>query len=311
MRRVTAQVSIGRFEFGVYTALEIDSSWKTLTDTAVITLPRRISWEGKNLYNEIRRGDQVSIRAGYDYAEEVLFQGYVSNVKAGVPVIIEAQDEMWRLKQNSISRAWRRVSLEELVAAIVPAGVQFQAAQIDLGPFRVDRVSAAKVLEHLRVTYGIYAWFVDGVLVVGFPYSQASNRHKIEVETAFKKDALTYERDDDQAIKIRAVSIQPNGGSISVDAGTEGGETHTRHYYNVPAETLQQLANEALARAQYAGYAGYFSTFGAPRIRHSDSCVLESSEYPDRAGEYLVDRVLVNVSETDGFQQTITIGPRI
>lgn len=312
MRRVTAQVSIGKFEFGFFSAIEIDSSWKSLTDTAVITLPRRISWQGKNLYNEIRRGDQVSIRVGYDYAEEALFQGYVSNVKAGVPVIIEAQDEMWRLKQNTISRAWRKVSLEELVAAIVPTGVQFQAAQIDLGPFRIDRVSAAKVLEHLRVTYGIYAWFVDGVLVVGFPYSQASvNRHKIEVETAFKRDALTYERDDDQDIKIRAVSVQPSGGSISVEVGAATGETHTRHYYNVPEETLRQLATEALARAQYAGYAGHFSTFGAPRIRHSDSCILESSEYPDRAGEYLVDRVLINVNETDGYQQTITIGPRV
>lgn len=310
MRAVTAQVRVGRFDFGFYAAIEIDSSWKTLTDTAVITLPRRVSWQGKNLYDEIRRGDQVSIRVGYDYAEDVLFEGYVSNVKAGVPVVIEAQDEMWRLKQSAISKAWRQVSLGELVGAIVPAGIAFEAAQIDLGPFRADRVSAAKVLEYLRTTYGIYAWFRDGLLKVGFPYSETTfNRHKIEVEKAFKSDHLSYERNDDQQIKIRAVSIQPTGGSISVEVGAAAGETHTRHYYNVPEETLRQLATEALARAQYAGYTGHFSTFGAPRIRHSDSCILESSEYPDRVGEYLVDRVFINVNETDGYQQTLTIGP--
>jgi putative lipase involved disintegration of autophagic bodies len=61
MFRLTCIIEIGKFEFNFVTEIEINKSWKTLTDTCKITLPRNIEWEDSNLRDELKKGDIVNI----------------------------------------------------------------------------------------------------------------------------------------------------------------------------------------------------------------------------------------------------------
>ena len=108
---------------------EIVSSWKNLTTTAKLKLPKNIqvkdsdgtyNWNGQDFYANatgsetppvILRGDRISINLGYYYNigtqsepnyittlnEE--FNGYITKINPKIPMEIECEDNMWLLKQ--------------------------------------------------------------------------------------------------------------------------------------------------------------------------------------------------------------------
>ena len=86
-----------RFDYA--NSIEVKTSCNSLTDTAVLKLPRKMSWRGKPLTDYVRRNDGITIRAGYaEHGLETLFQGYVKDVENGRPVEITCENEMRRLK---------------------------------------------------------------------------------------------------------------------------------------------------------------------------------------------------------------------
>lgn len=309
MKRLTCQIKIGKFEFDFVVGVTIESSWQNLTDTAKITLPRNLKWKDKLLKDEIKRGDQVEIYLGYDFVENLEFKGYVSQVKSEVPVVVECEDEMWKLKQKTITQAWREVKLSALVSAIAGSGTSV-VGEIDLGPFRINKASAASVMAELRGKYGIVSFFRDGVLFVGFPYAQTEDKiSNINYEEQVIESGLQYTRKDDVSIRVRAVSILPDGNTIEVETGDAEGETHSLHFYNVQSTELKKLADEQIDRLKYEGYRGEFITFGDPFIRHSEKVNLTSFEYRDRGGTYLVDAVTTTFGD-GGFRRRVKLGPR-
>ena len=79
-----------RFDYA--NSIEVKTSSNSLTDTAVLKLPRKMSWRGKPLTDYVRRNDDITIRAGYaEHGLETLFQGYVKDVENGRPVEITCE----------------------------------------------------------------------------------------------------------------------------------------------------------------------------------------------------------------------------
>ena len=112
------------YVFDFVNHIEISSSWKNLTDTAKITIPKNlyaqtpsglVTWEGKYLYARspvapiLMRGDRVKIELGYyykptpggDYVTELNteFEGFITKINPKMPLVIECEDNMWLLKQ--------------------------------------------------------------------------------------------------------------------------------------------------------------------------------------------------------------------
>lgn len=99
--------------------VQIESSWKLLTDTAKVTLPKNVyvqtstgnkAWTDANVYvgNSpiMLRGDKIKIELGYTYDKGTLvtemnteFEGYITKINPKIPIEIECEDNMWLLKQ--------------------------------------------------------------------------------------------------------------------------------------------------------------------------------------------------------------------
>ena len=92
--------------------IEIESSFKNLTKTAKITLPRKLTFNGINLvtgqFPLFNRGDLILIELGYEYVDnnnnlkttrKEVFRGYVTKIGQTVPITIECEDQMFMLKQ--------------------------------------------------------------------------------------------------------------------------------------------------------------------------------------------------------------------
>ena len=60
MKRLTSKISIGNYSFFGVINVKIESSWGVLTDTCEITIPRKLSFKGR----EIATGDNPLFKKG-------------------------------------------------------------------------------------------------------------------------------------------------------------------------------------------------------------------------------------------------------
>lgn len=86
--------------------VEIKSSFKNLTDTATIVIPRKLKWKEKplidGLHSIIKRDDKVKIELGYytngTQGLRLVFDGFVKRLVPNAPITIECEDYMFAVK---------------------------------------------------------------------------------------------------------------------------------------------------------------------------------------------------------------------
>lgn len=86
--------------------VEIEKSRKTLTNTCKITLPRKIKVLNGDINTILKIGSKVSVTLGYEPNSRLEFTGYIARIDAKIPFVVYCQDEMWKLKQNNLSKAF-------------------------------------------------------------------------------------------------------------------------------------------------------------------------------------------------------------
>lgn len=316
MIRLSSKITIGKYVFNGATEVEIDSSWDELTDTAKITLPRRLSWQGQDIIlgkdPVLKKGDKVTIELGYDDDNDLAFVGYVTSVMATIPAEIHCEDAMWLLKQKTITKSYKSVGLKKLLQdLLLKSDTPFEASAVELGPFRITRASVAKVLEKLRSTYMLKSFFRDGKLYCGFAYwPKLQKRHKLRFDLNVIENDLTYVRAEDVKIKLTIVVISKGNEKKEFQFGDEDGEQRTLHYYDITDKQAKAIGEEEIVRLRYDGYRGGLTTFGKPFINHGDVVDLVDPFFPDRDGSYLVKKV-ARSSGFGGYRQTIELDSKI
>lgn len=304
-----------KYEFDFCHSIEIKTSYENLTDTAKIVLPRKLSFEGKELFtgaNAIfKRGDEVKIELGYFPELKTAFEGYISFVNGSLPVEIECEDKMFLLKQTTIKKySVESTSLNDLLSEILPDDIDFECLDVQLGSFRISNATVSKILDTLKGDYGFYSYFVDGILHVGLP-SDASDTITGEFvfeEAIIDSDNLKYQRKEDVNIKVVAVSMQSDNSKKEVTVGDPDGAQRTFYTYNSTEAALKEFANLKLEEVKYTGYSGTFKTFGEPFVRHGDVAKLISTKLPERDGNYEVVSVTRSFTMNDAYRQDIELG---
>jgi len=308
--RLICKISIGQYLFNYVHEVEVNSSWENLTDTATIILPKKLNFKNKPLANGadalFKKGDKVKIELGYAgkllETYNTVFEGFISAIKPSIPFVLECEDAMWLLKQSSITKSWKSVSLKQLLSAIQP--LTFDCDDIALGQFRVTRVTPAQILQELKEKYGLYSWVRDGKLYCGKVGSllNANIRNFVFQEDIINSD-LTYLRKEDIKLKVKGISILPNNTKIEVEEGDSDGELRTFNYYNLKEADLRKVVKQDAARLRYEGYKGNFESFLLPFVRHGDIVLLDDLLLPDRKGKYLVKSVTTTFGQGGGRQR--------
>lgn len=350
---------------------EINSSWQNLTDTAKIRLPRSVyvedqngklfQWAGKGIYGPdgsqtplFLRGDRISIYLGYFYdngdGSETLqmpsapqFKGYITRIKNRIPIEIECEDEMFKLKQiNAPNKLFKgsqysvKTMLQELLAG-TDYTVSDGGAEVNIGDFRTQNETIASVLERIRRDGSLYSYFRGTELrcsgIVYYP-------QEMEVQEVFAfqeniiSDALEYTRKDDLNIAIKASTQQIKNTSafnedgshktertrIEVLVGKDGEITDPKSFHGdiisfpvFTAKTKADLikrAKEYLPKVYYTGFKGDFTTFGQPTVTHGNAAIIRDRVIPERNGTYLIKQVTTTFG-TGGLRQKIATHLRI
>lgn len=314
-------IQIGEWAFTYGVNVEIEQDISTLTDTCTITVPRKAEWEGKQIAlgddPVLKRGDKVIVKLGYNQQYKTRFIGFVKEVKSGVPVQIICEDSMFRLKQNSLTLAYKGVSLQQLVADIVPAGIKYKVVSdkpVYIGQWRITKASAAKVLEELKSKYNIYSYFrnittngvTESVLYVGLAYWVDHRKEEVFQfgQNIIDAKNMVYRRKEDIKLKAKAISWTRDNKKIEVEVGDPEGEQRTVHAYGLTKQQLEVYAAAELERYKYTGYTGDFTTFGEPAVEKGDVVYLVGNKYHPE-GKYLIKKVRI-AHGVNGYRQIIT-----
>lgn len=327
--------------FNFVHSIEIESSYENLTDTCKITIPRKLTFEGADLFVGddpiFKRGDKIEVSIGYVPNITKVFSGYIKTVGSNVPTVLECEDGMYLLKQWTVNYPSKvglqtrsakgkllkhpktipfSVKLDELLDyCLTDHDIEYEIVDnIDLGSFRVINASPSMVLDKLKSEYGLYSYFRDGVLHVGFA-NDASVTSEAELkmeEVVINSDTLEWSRAEDVRIKCVAISIFPdNTKSNPIEFGDADGNQITIHKYNMDAASLEFAAKEWIVENKYTGYKGDIETFGEPIIKHGDRVKLTSVKLPERDGTFLVKKVKRIYSVDAGNHQVLTLGAKV
>jgi len=317
MLEMTSRIQVGDFVFrdGV-SAVSTSSSWDSLTDTATITVPRKISWRGRNLATGsnplIRRLDPVKIDLGYNGSNVNSFRGFVRLASSDTPAKILCEDAMVLLKGNPLTASFPNTTLSKLLGEVLPKGVDYNvSADYELGTIRLNRVTPAKMLEQLKQKFGVRSWFRDGVLYAGLAYVPSmQKRHRIHFESLVVSHRLDYHRKEDLRFRVKATIIYPDNTKQEVELGDPDGDVRSFHYYDISAAEATKMLEQELERLLVEGYSGKLTIFGVPHVQHGDILELRSDLLPERDGDYLIKSV-DRTSDTSGFRQNIEIDTQI
>jgi phage protein D len=311
--KMNSRILIGSLVFtNRVNSVVIDESWKKVTQTATIKLPRLQKLLGDGNY-KIKVGDRVVIQLGYDNILQTEFQGYVSSRGFNSPLEFMCEDEMWKQKQRTVTNSWPSITLKALLKYLIP-GVDITHVQnITLTPFKLDHVTVADALEKLKDDYGIVAYYRQGSpLFCGLAYSETGLgkvQYHFQRNLPFNESQLEFKESGDVKIKVRAISMLPNNKKIEISLGDDTGNETTLHFYNLTKEELRKQAEEKIKKMKYTGYRGTLKTFGMPRVVHGMVAELTNEKFQERGGNYIIDGVKT-FYDNNGFSREIELGPK-
>lgn len=294
---------------------KIERTFDNQTQTAVITLPRNLKYQDKNLYAGVNplilRGDKVKIECGYYPTFTEVFSGYVSKVDNNIPVQITCEDEMFLLKQKIVKKlSYTEVSLDTLLKDMIGSTVKYTNIKAQLGKVRIQSASIAYVLNKLRNEYGLFSFFQNGVLKVGTPYYEAKKVETFLFERVIIEDDLTYLRSEDVKIRINGVLIASDNTRTEKVYGDLDGDLRTIFQYGGTVAELDRLCKQKLSELNYTGYYGSFTTFLEPAMNPSDQAIINSYKMPERNGTYLIKSV-DTMCGVNGGRQKIELERRL
>lgn len=300
--------------------ISIDTNITQLTDTATITIPKRIIYKDKDnkelpLSELIKRGNKIVIRLGYDDKLHTRFIGYVRKVKYSTPVVIDLDDSMWLLKQKPINDSWDSETLGGFIKRVIPSNITVYCddPRAKIGAFRIKNSTPVQALEKLCQDYPVFATFLikddKPILHIGLAYPQLTRK---EIELTYgvdiiNPDNLEWRNAEDVKVKVVVKNKRYSGNSESEDApanfGDEDGEVRTFYMLNADKESIEKFAKAKLQELKYTGYTGTLDVFGETPINKGDVVVLKRLE---NEGKYYVKNVKIEFGEY--YHQTIELG---
>ena len=343
MLTFNSTVNVGNFQFKGVNEINITSSLYDLCDKATIKLPGLEEQIGK----DIQIGDRVEIYLGYNGEENLEFSGYVDQVSPDIPLTVTCEDEMWWLKRvpitkdiaDLINKASCKVEvlantegensnllssfLKPIQSLNVIPGVNLFIPDLDIGNFRAEVGSLAKLLQKIKDTYSLAIYFRQKNLYVGFPYTLETFETPIiyDLQRNVVSSDITDKTLDEIKLRLDLVSL-PNTGKEEpkiVSKGDPSDVLVTVHVSNVKNPTsLDLLATEMLAKLKYNRYFSSITTFGIPFIQHSQKVKIIDDNYKERRGTtgrreetYFVSDVQTNVSKNGGFRRQVTLDRKV
>ncbi len=313
------EITVGNYRFRQVNSVKIESSWRELSATAIIKLPNL----NDKLEKVFKEGDPINIILKYegDY-EGQEFSGFVDRIKPTIPFELQCEDHAYFLKRVNLKKAWRSVTLIELIQYIVDETnlvhgtditLHSEIPEVNFTKFRLNNVTGYKAIEKLKDEYGLTAYFRGSELYVGLAYTETLDQVDYSMTWNVISNDLTYRKADQVRVKVKAIGITPDNKKIEIETGDGDGEQRTLYFYNITDKIKhKELAEEELVKMKFEGFEGKLNTFLIPFAIHGETAVIRDPQYNEgRAGRYVIDAVTTTFDTSNGAKRSVEIGIKI
>lgn len=319
---ISLRITIGgRIEFNVCKSIHIESSVQVLSDSAKLELPREfknavnpngktVNIAGKSILDYIKRGDSIKIEFGYDGRLATEFEGYITSVGAEIPLLLECEDEMFKLKTAPrVTKFIKSGKLIDILKAVVPSNYDIECnADYSIGKWLIEDATPYNVLEELREKAGIRAYFKNPTtLCVGMIVDfKAQNIHKYNFSQNVRRGSSLKFVQSPKPILLTIESKQANGTVIKVSKGEKGGDEKTiKLWPNMTKSELEKWTENYHKSATQDGFEGTLDGWCYPRTRPGDSAQLYRPFFEDKHqdGRYFIESVTTDINGSDGIKR--------
>lgn len=312
---MNSKAVLGNIQLNNITSFNITQTVQELSSTAKLVVPKAYGKIGqKPILDLMKVGDPVKIDLGYNGVYQQEFEGYISEIEADAPLVINCDDKMWPYKQNNWVKNYGRAELKPVLQELFP-GLIIDCPQVNLGKFEIDNASSYKVIQDLQTDHGLYSRITGNTLKVGLAYDFAdlSQVHTYDIRKDVKANDLKYKRKEDMQVRFKAVANLPNGKKKTVMVGSKlpnASEKTLNFAGNFTEAELKEKANAVLAKAVFDGYTGSVTGLGTPLTRCGDCLKLIDQQNPEREGTYMIETVEISYDE-NGFSRKNTLSYKV
>ncbi len=302
------KITLGKIHFYNVSRLKVTETIMELGDRAVIELPRNFGkLNNKPVLDFIKVGDPVIIEIGYNGLLAQEFTGFISKISADSPLVIECDDEIWPLKQNSFVISAKKRSLKELLKLIAP-GYTLDVPEMTIKR-GLDHASTYEMLRWIQQEFGLFCRVKDKKLTLGYPWDwkPGQKRHKYVRQLNIRKDRLKWKTKSEFKVRIRAFYMEGKHKKAVYVGDPEKGAKCSD--VGVIADSAQDAKNNARAifeKSSFDGFTGSLLAWGIPRIHAGDSIDYEDRTQPEKNGSYLVPAVQIEYNESNGWTRDFT-----
>ncbi|MCT4559846.1 MAG: hypothetical protein N4A41_00560 [Crocinitomicaceae bacterium] len=308
MKLLETNITVGRLAFDFVNQATAETGWEQLSDSATLVFPSNLNLDKNKLKSILKVGDRVIIEMGYLDGAQIVFEGYLTEIKPTTPIELKCTDEMWRIKQKPVNINFRGGSVKSLLQELLPE-YEIDAFDIQIGGFRATNMGMGGLLEKLRSAFGLYTFMRNGKVTVNKQYNrEEAIKHKFQIDFNMASEDLEYKTLEDLKLKIKAISNNSDGSKTEIEIGDPEGALQTLNFYNLDKVALKAHAEKEFERLKYEGWRGSFTAFGEPIVRHGDLVELFHAEESDKTGTYWVDQVSYETG-INGCRQKIQLGP--
>lgn len=333
-------------------------TWKTdvgsFIDNCTITLPRAkylVNPPGlqtqeidllnpdKNKVYLFKEGDKVSVSLGYNNKNNLRFEGFIRNVKLGIPVELQCEGYGYQLYDVIFNATYANVTVKQLledVTAETDIKLSSEIPDIPLKNVRFKNATGIQVLEYLKKECQLAVYFNFNELFVGTLFGKIQKREKVKIGWNTVKDDDFQKRLVDKTIKIVVKEKDQKGKVTKTKSKLKKTEAQkeaerkrkererqekainrvTKKYDNekemkikagIPSKFVQEIVNRLQLKENYKGYEGNLQLFLVPYVNKGMVLEVDGGMYPEKTGNYFIESVSGEFG-MNGGRQTVNLG---
>lgn len=320
---MTHEIKIDGKIIPLITAVSVKMDVTQLANTATVELPATAFKRRLAQVADIRRGQKVEIRLGYDDRNEVEFDGYVNRrTDKDGGMIVECEDAMFLFRQTQMAnQEFVNPTMKSLLGKVAQAvgGIKVDT-KLDYSyeKFVFQNASAFDVLKKIQEETKAHIYLTtDNVLHVEPQYIEKSSKVvKYSFQANICRDGLnlTWKDTTENPLLVEVEGTGKVNGKVTkvtVTSGKAGGDRIKEKIRGiVDKKTLQSIADDMLASRNHIGFEGSFDAWLRPFVTAGDFVELIDDEDETRNGKYYVKSVETTF-DSGGGKRKINLGHRV
>lgn len=307
----------GNWNLGILAECLIEKSVKNLTDTATIILPEADMNQVLRIQDYISRGDEVTIKLGYDANLETEFIGYVKEITTNDSSLqILCEDALFLFRKGIPNKEFKPATVKQIAQYVVSNIDQsFKVVceyNIPYDKFTIYQATGFDVLAKLQEETGadIYFDMKSKELHIHPAYTRKAGEANYSMQWNIENSSLEYKSANDRKVEVTVESVGLDGKTISKTVGQTGGEKITKKVGRMSASAIKIIADTEYENKMSPGYEGSFDAWLIPFVEPSFSVWIDDRDYHYKNGLYYAESVTTSFSENGG-KRTITPGIKL